>query len=60
VVPAILITAITLFLVGAWAASFTKTSKVKSGMEMTIVSLAAAGVGYAIGRLVASSFGVEV
>ena len=60
VVTAILITAITLFLVGAWAASFTKTSKVKSGMEMTIVSLAAAGVGYAIGRLVASSFGVEV
>ncbi len=60
ILPAIILTALTLFFVGFWAASFTKTSKIKSGLEMAAVSLAAAGVGYAIGRLVASFFGVEV
>lgn len=60
VVPAIIITAATLFLVGVWAASFTKTSKVKSGIEMMLVSLAAALIGYIVGGLVATSFGVEV
>ena len=60
VVPAIVVTAVTLFLVGVWAASFTKTSKIKSGIEMTLVSLTAALIGYVIGRLVATYFGVEV
>jgi len=60
VLPAIILTATILFFVGFWAASFTKTSKVKSGLEMMAVSLAAAGIGYVIGRLVASYFGVEV
>lgn len=60
VVPAITVTAVTLFFVGFWAASFTKTSKVKSGIEMTVVSLAAALIGYMVGRLVATSFGAEV
>lgn len=60
VVPAIVLTAATLFLVGVWAASFTKTSKLKSGIEMTLVSLAAALIGYVIGRLVATYFGVDV
>lgn len=60
VVPAIALTATTLFLVGVWAASLTKTSKFKSGIEMTTVSLAAALVGYAIGRLVATYFGIAV
>ncbi|MBI4256975.1 VIT1/CCC1 transporter family protein [Candidatus Uhrbacteria bacterium] len=60
IVPAIIITACMLFFVGVWAASFTKTSKLQSGIEMTVVSLAAAGIGYAVGRLVASSFGAEV
>lgn len=59
-IPAIVVTAFTLFLVGVWAASFTKTSKVKSGLEMMFVSLAAAGIGYIIGRVVASYFGVDV
>ena len=59
-IPAIVLTAGCLFLVGVWAASFAKTSKVKSGLEMMVVSLAAAGIGYVIGRLVASYFGVEV
>ncbi|MBI4592220.1 VIT1/CCC1 transporter family protein [Candidatus Uhrbacteria bacterium] len=60
VIPAIAVTAFALFLVGVWAASFTKTSKLKSGVEMTAVSLAAAGIGYVVGRVVASSFGVEI
>lgn len=60
IIPAILVTAVTLFFVGFWAASFTKTSKLRSGIEMMAVSLAAAGIGYVVGRLVASYFGVEV
>jgi len=60
IIPAVVLTAIILFFVGYMAASFTKTSKIKSGMEMLLVSLAAATIGYAIGRLVASYFGVEV
>ena len=60
ILPAVCVTAITLFLVGVWAASFTNTSKIKSGIEMMLVSLAAALIGYVIGRLVATYFGVEV
>jgi predicted membrane protein (TIGR00267 family) len=58
--PSILITAIALFGVGVWAAYFTKRSKLKSGFEMAGVSLAAALVGYLIGRAVATYFGVDV
>lgn len=58
--PAIILTAATLFVVGYWSASFTKTSKLKSGLEMTIVSLAAALLGYLVGRGVSALFGVEV
>ncbi|MFA4845654.1 MAG: VIT1/CCC1 transporter family protein [Patescibacteria group bacterium] len=60
VIPAIIVTALSLFAVGAFAASFTGASKLKSGMEMMIVSLAAALIGYLIGRAVSTTFGVEV
>ena len=60
VIPAVILTAASLFLVGVWAASFTKTSKWKSGLEMTAVSLAAAAAGYLIGRGVGAAFGVAV
>lgn len=60
VVPAIAVTALSLFAVGVWAASFTQTSKIKSGSEMVVVSLAAALIGYVIGRVVSQTFGVEV
>ena len=40
--------------------SLYKQAKIKSGMEMAGVSLAAALVGYLIGRAVASYFGVDV
>lgn len=54
------LTALVLFGVGVWAANFTGRSRLKSGLEMAGVSLAAAAVGYLIGRLVALYFGVEV
>ena len=59
-VPAIVVTALCLFAVGVWAASFARTSKIKSGMEMVVVSLAAAFVGYLIGAGVSRAFGIEV
>ncbi|MBI4438249.1 VIT1/CCC1 transporter family protein [Candidatus Uhrbacteria bacterium] len=59
-IPAVAVTALSLFAVGVWAASFTRTSKIKSGVEMVVVSLAAALIGYAIGRIVSTAFGVEV
>ncbi len=60
VVPAIIVTALCLFAVGVWAASFTRTSKIKSGIEMVAVSLAAALIGYLIGHAVSETFGIEV
>ena len=47
----IILTAITLFLVGAIKSFWTKRSWVRSGIEMLVVSLAAASIGFAIGRL---------
>ncbi len=60
IVPSVVLTAGTLFLVGVWAAGYTGRSRLRSGLEMTAISLAAAGVGFVIGRLVARLFGVEV
>lgn len=58
-IPAVAVTAVSLFFVGVWAASFTRTSKIKSGIEMMAVSLAAAIIGYAIGYAVNASFGLN-
>lgn len=54
------LTAIVLFLVGVWSARFTKRSAFRSGMEMVIISLSAALIGYVIARIVSWYFGVEV
>jgi len=51
-VPSIILTIIVLFLIGWWKAVYTKQNRVKSGMEMVVVSLIAAGIGYLIGMLV--------
>ena len=59
-IPAVVLTGISLFFVGVWAASFTRTSKIKSGLEMLLVSLAAAFIGYVIGYVVNVSFGTNV
>lgn len=58
--PSIIATAIVLYLIGVWSARYTNRNKVKSGLEMAIVSLAAAFIGYVIGRLVSNYFGVDV
>jgi predicted membrane protein (TIGR00267 family) len=60
ILPAIILSAAALFLVGYWAAGFTKTSKWKSGIEMTAISLAAALLGYLVGFGVSAFFGVDV
>lgn len=58
--PSILMTGFTLFLIGVWSSHYTKRSAIKSGVEMVVISLAAAGLGYAIGRFIGLYFGVEV
>ncbi|MBU0649316.1 VIT1/CCC1 transporter family protein [Patescibacteria group bacterium] len=56
--PSILATLIVLFLLGAFKTKFTGKSWYKSGFEMAVISLSAAGVGYVVGRIVAMSFGI--
>lgn len=58
-IPSVIATVIVLYLVGSWSATYTKRSKVKSGLEMAGVSLAAAVIGFIIGRLVSLYFGIE-
>jgi vacuolar iron transporter family protein len=55
--PSIFFTVVSLFLVGVWSAAVTKRSFLRSGLEMVIVSLSAAFIGYVIGRLVNVYFG---
>jgi vacuolar iron transporter family protein len=47
----IVATVVALFMVGYYKGQITKTSKVRSGLEMVTVSLMAAGLGYFIGQL---------
>ncbi len=56
----VVLTAVTLFGLGAWSAQFTKRSPGRSGVEMMIVSLTAAFLGYVVGYIVQLAFGVSV
>ncbi len=58
--PSVVLTIITLFLVGVWSSSYTKRSSVRSGFEMVVISLSAALIGYLIGLLVNHYFGVTI
>lgn len=58
VYPSIILTVVSLFLVGTWTATYTKRSKLKSGLEMAGISIFAAFVGYLIGVLVRHYLGV--
>lgn len=49
-----------LFIMGVVKGRLVHTNKLKSGLEMMIVSASAAGLGFAVGRIVAHFFGVEV
>jgi len=60
IVVSIPLTAVCLFLLGAWSSKFTKRNACRSGIEMMVISLAAALVGYIIGLVVSMYFGVEV
>lgn len=60
ILPSIILTALSLFLVGYWASKFTKRSALKSGLEMMSISLAAAIVGYLVGYAVSHYYGVNL
>ncbi len=59
-IVAVVVTACTLFLVGMFAAWISRRSLVRGGMEMLVVSLSAAGAGYAIGSFVSQYFHISV
>ncbi|MBT3230715.1 hypothetical protein HN358_02950 [Candidatus Uhrbacteria bacterium] len=60
IVPSIIITGIVLFGLGVAKAKVVGGHVLKSGLEMTLISLSAAMVGYLLGRLVATYFGIDI
>lgn len=60
IVPSVVLSAIMLFILGFVKAKIAGVHWAKSAAEMMLVSLTAAGMGFAIGRLVSSMFGVNV
>ena len=54
------ITAAVLFLVGYWSGTYTKRPRVRSGVEMVLISLSAAALGYLMAVLVSWYFGTNV
>lgn len=58
--PSIGITLVALFAFGAWKASFTKQSRVLSGVEMVVIASAAAAIAYVLGMLVRVTFGAII
>jgi VIT1/CCC1 family predicted Fe2+/Mn2+ transporter len=57
--PSVFLTAVVLYATGAWTGHLIKRSSRRSGIEMVAISLLAAGIGYAIGRVVSTFFGVD-
>lgn len=60
IMPSVVLTVFCLFLVGLWASKYTKRPRLRSGFEMAGISLAAALIGYLIGRVVADVFAAGV
>jgi vacuolar iron transporter family protein len=60
ILPSILITGVILFVLGWSKARIAKTHWMKSALEMTTVSLTAAMIGFVLGRLVSSIFGINL
>ncbi|MFC1633057.1 VIT1/CCC1 transporter family protein [Patescibacteria group bacterium] len=56
----VVLTAVTLFIIGAIKAKIAKITLWKSGFEMVVISLAAAAIGFGIGRLVSFIFGIDI
>lgn len=59
-IPSVVLTAAVLFALGVWKSKIVKTGWLRSGMEMMIVSLSAAVIGFVVGRIVATLFGISV
>lgn len=51
IIPSIILTGVMLFGLGFWKGKVTKTDMLRSGLEMTSISLAAALIGYIVGRV---------
>ncbi len=51
IIPSVILSFIVLFIIGYVKGSVAGINKIKSGLEMSLVSLAAASVGYLIGRI---------
>lgn len=60
VIPSIVLTGLLLFAMGFAKGKVVNQHPLKSGFEMSLLSLTAAVIGFLIGRLVASHFGIEV
>lgn len=60
IAPSIVLAGIVLFVLGIYKARVTDGHALRSGLEMTAISLTAALLGFAIGRIVSLSFGVSV
>ncbi|MBI4457501.1 VIT1/CCC1 transporter family protein [Candidatus Uhrbacteria bacterium] len=54
------VTAAALFGLGFWKGRLTKNNGVRSGIEMLLVSSAAALIGYGVGRIAGSFFGLDL
>lgn len=53
-------TVIGLFILGIWSASVTGDKKIRSGVEMMVISSGAAALGYGIGKLIGMFYGFAV
>jgi len=59
-IPSVVATVAVLFLVGVWSAKQTKREPWKGGVEMVVVSIGAALIGYLIGQVARTYFGTPV
>lgn len=60
ILPSVISTAIALFILGVWKAWIVGTSKIKSGLEMTSISLLAALLGYLIGEIASDLLNINI
>lgn len=60
ILPSIIITGILLFILGFLKAKIADVHPLKSGLEMTVISLSAAMLGFVVARIISISFGISV
>lgn len=59
IIVSIVCSVVVLFGIGVAKGKLVQVSMIRSGLEMTLVSLSAAGLGYVVARIVATVFGIE-